>query len=250
MRQELWAIPMSDTPKRRGRPKGTGINDDQTLQTISGLLAANAELKPTTAIRQAGISDPSVVRRLREKLKIVHSGEPVTPPVSAVTQSKPAAVARRERPARPRTSTLPSPTNTASRPQTRPVSTDQPAARLQSRPPLPQDTAAHISQVSSTLPQQASKTQTSGQAASIPPPSAAPQSAAPTAKAPSDPQLEALRLAAEAASAMSRLYLHCMNNAAQTSPLSLALSSQNMMTQWFATMMAGQIAAQRKPSKE
>jgi hypothetical protein len=56
-----------------------------------------------------------------------------------------------------------------------------------------------------------------------------------------------MRLAAEAAAAMSRLYLHCINNAAQTSPLSIALNGQAMVSQWFASVMSAQIAAQRKP---
>lgn len=46
---------------------------------------------------------------------------------------------------------------------------------------------------------------------------------------------------------MSKLYLHCINHATQTSPLSLALSSQAMLSQWFSGLMTAQIAAQRKP---
>jgi len=58
-----------------------------------------------------------------------------------------------------------------------------------------------------------------------------------------DPQLEAMRLAAEAAAAMSRLYLHCLTYANQVSPLAIAMRGQAMSTQWFAAAMAGHQAA-------
>jgi hypothetical protein len=58
-----------DTVARRGRPKGSGIDDTATLQRVAALLSADRRMKPTTAIKQVGVSDPSVVRRLREKLK-------------------------------------------------------------------------------------------------------------------------------------------------------------------------------------
>lgn len=56
-----------------------------------------------------------------------------------------------------------------------------------------------------------------------------------------DPQQEALHLASEAATAMSRLYLHCMNSAALTNPFSLALRSQSIMSQWMSGMFAAQL---------
>jgi hypothetical protein len=52
---------------QRGRPKGTGIDDRLRLREIARLVAANPGLKPTTAIKSLGISDPSVIRRLRDK---------------------------------------------------------------------------------------------------------------------------------------------------------------------------------------
>jgi hypothetical protein len=54
---------------RYGRPKGSGLDDRQQLETIAALLAANPKLKPTTAIRQLGVEDPSVIRRLRDKFR-------------------------------------------------------------------------------------------------------------------------------------------------------------------------------------
>jgi hypothetical protein len=61
--------PDAPATPRRGRPKGTGINDAETLATIVAFMAADQDLKPTTAIKKAGVTDPSIVRRLREKLK-------------------------------------------------------------------------------------------------------------------------------------------------------------------------------------
>lgn len=62
---------MPDTRTRRGRPKGSGIDDRQRLDAIARLIAANPDLKPTTAIRNLGVADPSVIRRLRDKFNLV-----------------------------------------------------------------------------------------------------------------------------------------------------------------------------------
>ena len=62
---------MSDITTRRGRPKGSGIDDRQRLDAIARLIAANPDLKPTTAIRTLGVADPSVIRRLRDKFNLV-----------------------------------------------------------------------------------------------------------------------------------------------------------------------------------
>jgi hypothetical protein len=55
---------------RYGRPKGSGLDDRQRLESIAALLAANPKLKPTTAIRSLGVEDPSAIRRLRDKFRI------------------------------------------------------------------------------------------------------------------------------------------------------------------------------------
>ncbi len=60
---------MSDARTRRGRPKGTGIDDSDRIARIAALLKSHPELKPTTAIRLMGFSDPSAIRRLRDKYK-------------------------------------------------------------------------------------------------------------------------------------------------------------------------------------
>ncbi len=54
---------------RRGRPRGSGLDDRGQLRRIVELLDADPNLKPTTAIKAIGVSDPSTIRRLRDKLK-------------------------------------------------------------------------------------------------------------------------------------------------------------------------------------
>lgn len=58
---------MPETGTRRGRPKGSGIDDSDRLAAIARLIASNPQLKPTTAIKSLGVSDPSMIRRLRDK---------------------------------------------------------------------------------------------------------------------------------------------------------------------------------------
>jgi hypothetical protein len=60
-------IDMTNKRPQRGRPKGTGINDDAALHEIARLITSNPKLRPTTAIKLIGVSNPSVVRRLRDK---------------------------------------------------------------------------------------------------------------------------------------------------------------------------------------
>lgn len=55
------------TPPRRGRPKGTGIDDRPRLREIAALIARQPNIRPTTAIKLLGENDPSVIRRLRDK---------------------------------------------------------------------------------------------------------------------------------------------------------------------------------------
>jgi hypothetical protein len=83
----------SVAPPRRGRPKGTGIDDATTLAEIGRLLKADPELKPTTAIKRVGVTDPSVVRRLREKLKLPDTPTSDTPIEATPISSTPRPVA-------------------------------------------------------------------------------------------------------------------------------------------------------------
>jgi hypothetical protein len=52
---------------RRGRPKGSGIDDRPKLREIAAIIANQPEIRPTTAIKLLGENDPSVIRRLRDK---------------------------------------------------------------------------------------------------------------------------------------------------------------------------------------
>ncbi|MBU1209862.1 MAG: hypothetical protein KJ587_01135 [Alphaproteobacteria bacterium] len=52
---------------RKGRPKGSGIDDSRRLREIAAMIIEDPELRPTTAIRNTGICDPSTIRRLRDK---------------------------------------------------------------------------------------------------------------------------------------------------------------------------------------
>lgn len=60
---------MVKTKSKRGRPIGTGIDDSDRIARLVELLKTQPNLKPTTAIRFMGFSDPSTIRRLRDKFK-------------------------------------------------------------------------------------------------------------------------------------------------------------------------------------
>lgn len=60
---------MMQVKSRRGRPKGTGIDDSDRIARLAEMLRVRPELKPTTAIRIMGFADPSAIRRLRDKYK-------------------------------------------------------------------------------------------------------------------------------------------------------------------------------------
>jgi hypothetical protein len=64
---------------RRGRPRGSGLDDRMQLRRIVELLDADPNLKPTTAIKAIGVSDPSTIRRLRDKLRMSGQGAAVRP---------------------------------------------------------------------------------------------------------------------------------------------------------------------------
>jgi hypothetical protein len=81
---------MASNHARRGRPRGSGLDDRTQLRRVADLLEADPSLKPTTAIRAIGVSDPSAIRRLRDKLKI--SEHPLSGRIgSASTGGRPSA---------------------------------------------------------------------------------------------------------------------------------------------------------------
>jgi hypothetical protein len=59
----------------RGRPKGSGIDDTGRIARLKDLLQSNPDLKPTTGIRLMGITDPSIIRRIRDKYTLALRGE-------------------------------------------------------------------------------------------------------------------------------------------------------------------------------
>ncbi len=77
---------MIETKARRGRPIGTGIDDSDRIARLAELLRTQPDLKPTTAIRVMGFSDPSTIRRLRDKYKAFET-TPAVHPLSAVPRA-------------------------------------------------------------------------------------------------------------------------------------------------------------------
>ena len=93
---------MTTAKAARGRPKGTGIDDQQRLREIARIMGSSPGMKPTTAIKALGIADPSAIRRLRDKFNLAQGRAasmaieaPVTPCASNrsgfTTASTPAA---------------------------------------------------------------------------------------------------------------------------------------------------------------
>jgi len=85
----------------RGRPKGTGLNDADRLAAMAKLIAANPGMKPTTAIKAMGITNPSAIRRLRDKYN-----------QQAAQNSSSAPAAQNARPPAPRHNVIQLRTNT------------------------------------------------------------------------------------------------------------------------------------------
>jgi hypothetical protein len=75
-------MPQPSTNGKRGRPPGTGKNDTDRLMKIAALMAADPALKPTTAIKQIGETDPSTIRRLRDKLNEQYATITASAPVN------------------------------------------------------------------------------------------------------------------------------------------------------------------------
>jgi hypothetical protein len=77
---------MTAPKARRGRPKGSGIDDQQRLIAIARVMTADPRLKTTTAIKAIGITDPSAIRRLRDKFNATTAeGQPSRRPASATS---------------------------------------------------------------------------------------------------------------------------------------------------------------------
>ena len=66
----------SDVKPQRGRPVGTGIDDRIWLREINRLIRIAPATPPTTAIKSLGITNPSTIRRLREKHRRLATAAP------------------------------------------------------------------------------------------------------------------------------------------------------------------------------
>ena len=55
--------------RKRGRPVGTGKDDSVKLNRIADMIIENPSLKPTRAMKNLGVKDPSYIRRLQVKWK-------------------------------------------------------------------------------------------------------------------------------------------------------------------------------------
>lgn len=75
---------MAQKTASRGRPKGSGLDDAGPLAAIANMIAANPGMKPTTAIKALGYTDPSTVRRLRDKYHQRRAANTVTPAIPAI----------------------------------------------------------------------------------------------------------------------------------------------------------------------
>lgn len=69
LNRDEWDFLMPAQRARRGRPRGSGLDDRASLRAVADLLDADPTLKPTTAIKRLGVTDPSTIRRLRDKFR-------------------------------------------------------------------------------------------------------------------------------------------------------------------------------------
>jgi hypothetical protein len=295
-------------PRRRGRPKGTGIDDQSVLISIQALMASDRAMKPTTAIKRRGITDPSMIRRLRDKLrspepaitrplttsvaaKIVTDAEPLVrnPPVQTPQPRKPVIRPATQAPQRDIIATTTTP-QASPQPAPQPTSKPEPnaaqretallAAYLQAmlqqqttgptltvgRPdevPLPSP-PAKPTPPATEMPQ---AMPTPPQPLPLPPPSQIANPMAgftmpgmpnflqpflpkPDAAAPQTPsatrQMEAMKLAVEATTAIAKLQLHVTENAAAYSPMAMMLQGQSFMGQLMIASLTGQLATLQK----
>lgn len=81
---------------KRGRPKGSGIDDRIWLREVAHLIRIDPALAPTTAIKALGICDPSTIRRLRDKYQ--RSRQPAAAPQGGAADRPVSAGERRTAP--------------------------------------------------------------------------------------------------------------------------------------------------------
>jgi hypothetical protein len=121
---------MAQKTALRGRPKGSGVDDASALAAVAELIASNPGMKPTTAIKALGITNPSAVRRLRDKYqqRVAPQMKASPPAVSNVITLSTRAPAVRREPAA--TSAAPASLKPANESEESPSSADEhPACR-------------------------------------------------------------------------------------------------------------------------
>lgn len=77
MQMVFEELAMSAAKAKRGRPTGSGINDRIWLRELGHLIRIKPATNPTAAIKALGITDPSTIRRLRDKHKRMTPGQGV-----------------------------------------------------------------------------------------------------------------------------------------------------------------------------
>lgn len=289
--------------RRRGRPKGTGIDDAEILARVMTVLAVGRANKPTTAIKQIGISDPSEIRRLRDKLR--SADKSFSLPLAIAPDAKRVAPKSSSRVMR---ATSQTPTTHPKGPA--PTSPEPPqiaAASANSPPPIAGPTPGADSKDRETAllaaylqammrspppqspeplpyPQRSSAMNSEPERPPLPPqptPRSAqthhaaepqPKSAAlhpfggftipgmpnflqpflqsepsqPTTGTPDGRQMEALKLAIEATTAIAKLQLHITQNAMSYSPMAMMLQGQSFMGQMMIASLTGQLGSMRR----
>jgi hypothetical protein len=259
-------------PARRGRPKGTGINDTELLHRLKAALAADPELRPTTAIRAAGVNDPSAIRRLRDKLTAEpaptaranksSSDRPALPleagsPAIKTARPRPAAKRRAEAPPRAAGDRVEAQTLAS---YLAAVGGSPVAAHATPTPPTP----TTASDAGGPRPNPPTGGAVAGPDKNASAPAQAPTAHAATSHALPSPfemmsrmtpplvatpqtMLEGVRLAVEATAAISRLQVFIMQGSLKGTPLAMMLQGQAAMAQMMLATLAGALA--RPPTK-
>ena len=86
---------MSQSRTRRGRPQGSGLDDRARLEAVAQLMSKDKRLKATTAIKSTGISDPSAIRRLRDKFNEMQAGAAAVETATIKTAAEPALASKK-----------------------------------------------------------------------------------------------------------------------------------------------------------
>jgi hypothetical protein len=221
--------PATTPVSKRGRPKGTGIDDRPILVQISGLLKTNRKLNPTAAIRSIGITDASVVRRLRNKLK--------QPTSVTRTEKKAPTIPKKQL----RSQKAPASIKKTIRPKAAPLLKKQlPPIKsvISPKKPLPKKAKLGLVQPPKIEPLQPKPEPATNQPNFDKPASAQPET--------NRSNVDALRLTLETAVAMSRIQRQLFDQAIANTPLGLIYKSQAMFAEFIATAMLSHQALFRK----